>query len=134
MFGRSILPLGAVALVAGCTTTDVAPTSGDPTLLQLAELKAVESTPVADGKQAVRHTADSQGRFALLISPIDGSERQQAFGIAEQAYSRICGQSATDSTGPGEPGVGKRGTRAPYYSVEKRTYYVYMQCAGSVGG
>lgn len=120
----------AAFLLTACQTTDTLPTDTEPTLQQLYSLKVVEEFPADGGLTAKRHASGPEGRFALSVSELDGTERERAFSVAEQAYGRICGGSSPDNSG-----VGKLGSRAPYYSSELRTYYIYMQCAnGSVGG
>lgn len=110
--------------VAACTATDVAPGSNiDPSVTTLAELKLVEEFK-SDGDLTVRrYQADAQGRFAIAITPLDGSERERAFGVAESAFTRICGSAGS--------GVGRTGSRAPFYNVQQKAHLIYMQCAGA---
>ena len=124
----------AAFFLNGCQTTEIENVVGDPSLRQLAKLPVVEETDAGGELKIKRFMADPQGRFAIAISPLDGSDRPQAFEIAEQAFGRICGQSPVRNDGAGEPGVGRLGSRAPYYSSEMRSYYIYMQCAGSAAG
>ena len=119
----SLLVASVVALAA-CTTSDVAPTADvDPTVNTLAELKVVEEFKVDEELNVKRHQADPFGRFAISISPLDGSERERAFGIAETAFVRFCNSSGA--------GVGRTGQRAPFYSGEKKAYFVFLQCTSS---
>ncbi len=127
IFNPKIAPALLVApmvALAACTTSDVAPSADvDPNVTALAELKVVEEFKVDDELSVKRHQADPFGRFAVAISPLDGSERERAFGIAETAFVRFCNSSGA--------GVGRTGQRAPFYSGDKKTYFVYLQCAGS---
>ncbi len=124
-FKASLFMLVALMVaLAACTTSDVAPTADvDPTVNTLAELKVVEEFKVDDELSVKRHQADPFGRFTVAISPLDGSDRERAFGIAETAFVRFCNSSGA--------GVGRTGRRAPLYSSEKSTYFVYMQCGGT---
>ena len=133
-FGSVVLLTVFSSLLSACQTTDIETAAGaEPTLQQLAELKLIDETPAEGDLKVKRFAADPQGRFAISIGEMDGVDRDQAFRVAEQAYSRFCNQSPRDSNGAGQPGVGKLGTRAPFYSSSQRAYFIYMQCAG-VGG
>lgn len=129
-----VLPL--VALVA-CTTTEVVQTDGVPSAKTLGEQKVIEETSAEGELKVARHQADERGRFVVSISPLDGSQRDRAFLVAESAYTRICGQPpapANDAlvASAAGPGIGRTGRRAPYYSAERTAYLVYMQCPGTV--
>ena len=121
-----LLGVTFAAVLAGCTTTDVAPVLSEPTVLTLSQLKVVEETAVDGDLKLTRFASDSEGRFAIGVAPLDGAERNRAFAVAERNYPRLCGGQIA-----GVGTVGKTGTRAPYYNVEKRTHYIYMQCTNS---
>ncbi len=123
--GLMVAPL---LLLGACTTTDVAPSTDiDPPIPTLAALKVVEEFPAEGNLTVKRHQADAQGRFVLSISPLDGVERERAFGVAESVYGRVCGQPPGSTVN----GVGRTGSRAPLFDIEATAYLVYMQCAGA---
>ncbi len=126
---RAIGLVFVAILLAGCTTTDVIKVDNDPPIRQLADEKQVEETPLEGELVLKRFASDPQGRFTVSISPLDGSERNRAFTIAEQNYARMCGHQPFGTSGGAEPGVGKIGSRAPYYDLEQRAHFIYMQCS-----
>ncbi|MEM8750046.1 MAG: hypothetical protein AAGF28_07080 [Pseudomonadota bacterium] len=129
---RPRLIAGAVVagalLVSACTgTEDIVAPNIDPPITTLAALDVVEEFPTDGVLTVKRHKADAAGRFALAVGPLQGTERERAFSIAETAYARICGQPYV----PGSNGVGRTGSRAPFFNVKSTTYLVYMQCQGA---